>query len=115
MLTWPGSFGIAVLLPSENVIRAAPSSVEETAATRRWGKAASGTSALKSKMRRMLRTGGQLTGHSVFIAVFLSQDSQVLTGLALLVGQDSRSLELMIGDGVDHASDVGVNALLSLD
>src|ERR1700733_6620283 len=86
MLTWPRSFGIAVLLPSENVIRAAPSSAEETAATRRWGQAASGTSAPKSKRRRMLRTGSQLTRYSVFVAIFITQDSQIFASLALLVG-----------------------------
>ena len=58
--------------------------------------------------------GRKLETHSVFVSVFLAQHAQVLARFAFLVGDKSRSFELMIGDGVDHGGDVRIDALLSV-
>jgi len=39
----------------------------------------------------------------------------VLASLAFLLGEQSRSFELVISDGMDHAGDVFVDTLLGLD
>ena len=52
-----------------------------------------------------------LAGNSVFLAYEL----QDVTRAAFLVGIAARTLVVMMGNGVHHASDVSINLLLSLD
>lgn len=47
--------------------------------------------------------------------VFLAQHAQIRARLALFIGKDAGSFELMIGDGLHHAGDGHVDSLLCFD